>query len=235
MLDMGAGTTSIAVFQDGAIAYSGCIPLGGQSITSDIAIGLQTSIEDAEKIKLNMDKIVNDKVALTARTEDKTPALLKKGEEKEKEIKRRNPDLVDITSLGVQGKKEVSKSMLTQIVDARLEEIFELARDNVSKAGYDLTMPSGIVLTGGSAMLANITKSSQSILGVPSRVGHPSGLSGMVEEISNPAYASVQGLIRHALDDNIDATGQSKKGSGFPSGISDIFSKLVNWVKSLKP
>jgi len=235
MLDIGSGTTSISVFQDGAIAYSGCIPLGGQSITSDIAIGLQTSIEDAEKIKLNMDKIVNDKVALTARVEDRTPALLKKEKEPERDTKRKNPDIVDITSLGVQGKKEVSKTMLQQIVDARLEEIFELARDNVSKAGYDLAMPSGIVLTGGSAMLANITKSCQSILGVPSRVGYPTGLSGMVEEISNPAYSAVQGLIRHALDDNIDASSQSKKSSRISGGLSGIFSKITSWVKSLKP
>lgn len=235
LLDIGAGTTSIAVYQEGAVAYSGSIPLGGISITSDIAIGLQTSLEDAEKIKLNMERILSDKVSLKSANEDRTPALLKKNEDKEKEVKKKNPDIVDISNLGISSKNEISKTMLQQIVEARLEEIIDMAKEVVAKSGYEVSMPSGVVLTGGTAQMYNINKMSQSLLGVPVRIGYPSGLGGMVEEISTPAYSAVQGLVKHALEDNIEISSHGKKNDKVFGGFSEIVSKITNWIKSLKP
>ena len=230
LIDVGAGTASIAIFQEGAIVYSGSVPLGGINITSDLAIGLQLSLEEAERVKLNMEQILEGKVKeSTGNT--RTPALLRQ-DENETEKKKKGDDLVNVSGLGVSSKEEISKSMLNQITAARLEEIFEMVRDQVSKAGYDVAMPAGIVLTGGSAQLKDITKVAQGIFGVPARIGYPSGLSGMVEEISDPAYGAVQGLVKHAVDDESEAPSSSSSGGG---GISKIFGKVSGLVKSLLP
>ena len=229
MLDIGSGTTSITIFEEGSITYSSCIPLGGNSITSDIAIGLQVSLEEAEKIKVNMSDILDNKVAASKSKDlDSTPALLRKKEEaKEKKPKG---DEIDLSGYGVE--KKVSKSVLQNIVDARCEEILEMAKDNVSKAGYEIGMPAGIVITGGTGLLRNITKTVQSSFGVAARVGYPSGLSGMTEEISDPSYACVQGLIKHAMDDDVDiSSGGDKK----KSNVKGFAGKVTEWLKSLLP
>ncbi len=229
MLDIGSGTTSITIFEEGSITYSSCIPLGGNAITSDIAIGLQVSLEEAEKIKVNMSDILDNKVAVNRSKDlDSTPALLRrKDEPKEKKPKG---DEVDLSSYGVD--KKISKSVLQNIVDARCEEILEMAKDNVSKAGYEIGMPAGIVITGGTGLLRNITKTVQSSFGVAARVGYPSGLSGMTEEISDPSYACVQGLIKHAMDDDVDISsgGDKKKGN-----VKGFAGKVTEWLKSLLP
>jgi len=228
MLDIGAGTTSISIFQEGAIIYSGCIPLGGVNITSDIAIGLQVSLEDAEKIKLNMDDLLSDKVKSKDSKNDKRPALLRKAEEEDKEEDK--GDKLDLSVIGVKSEKKVTKDMLRKIVDARCEEIFDMAKDSVEKSGYDIAMPAGIVVTGGSALLSGITKLTQSIFGVPARIGYASGLSGMTEEISDPAYSCVQGLIKHAMDDDVEINTEKKKVD-----IGGFFGKITEWFKSLLP
>jgi cell division protein FtsA len=228
MLDIGAGTTSISIFQEGAIIYSGCIPLGGVNITSDIAIGLQVSLEDAEKIKLNMEDLLSDKVKSRDNKMDKRPALLRKVEEEEEE--KEIGDKLDLSVIGVTSEKSVTKDMLRKIVDARCEEIFDMAKESVEKAGYDIAMPAGIVITGGTALLSGITKLTQNIFGVPARIGYASGLSGMTEEISDPGYSCVQGLIKHALDDDVEINTENKKVD-----MGGFFGKIVEWFKSLLP
>lgn len=231
VLDVGAGTTSITIFEEGSITYSGCVPLGGWHITSDLAIGLQVTLEEAEKIKINMEDLLNDKI-VASESEDRTPTLLRKSHaEEKKEIKAE--DAVDISVLGVKSQSTVSKEFMKQIVEARLEEIFELVKESVSKSGYNVAMPAGVVLTGGTAMLKDATKIGQKVFSVPSRVGYPSGLSGMVEEISDPSYACVQGLIKYALDDDSDAASSTRKTSD--AKIGNVFSKIGNWIKSIMP
>jgi cell division protein FtsA len=228
ILDIGAGTTSVAIFQEGSIIYSGTIPLGGINITSDIAIGLQVSLEDAEKIKVKMDELFDSKMKSKVGKTDKTPALLRKIEEDEKP--KVSGDEIDLSVLDIANSKKVSKDMLMRIVEARCEEIFDLAKESVQRAGFDIAMPAGIVLTGGSSQLREITKFTQSVFGVAARVGYPSGLNGMTEEISDPSFATVQGLIKHALDDEVDVS--SSKGK---SDASNFVGKFVDWVKSLMP
>ena len=228
MLDIGAGTTSISIFQEGSITYSGCIPLGGVNITSDIAIGLQVSLEDAEKIKVNMGDLLSDKIKAKDKKSDKRPALLRKVEEEEKE--EEIGDRIDLSLIGVKSEKSVTKEMLQKIVEARCEEIYDMAKENVEKAGYEMAMPSGIVITGGTALLSGITKLTQTIYGVPARIGYASGLSGMTEEISDPGYSCVQGLIKHALDDDVEVNSENKKVD-----IGGFFGKITEWFKSLLP
>ena len=229
MLDIGSGTTSITIFEEGSIIYSSCIPWGGNSITSDIAIGLQVSLEEAEKIKLNMSDILDNKTAVSkGKGMDSTPALLrKKDEPKEKKSK---VDEIDLSGYGID--KSVSKETLQNIVEARCEEIFEMAKENVSKSGYNIGMPAGVVLTGGTGLLRNITKIVQGVFGVSARIGYPSGLTGMTEEISDPSYACVQGLIKHAMDDDVDISSSNDKKK---SNVKGFVGKLGEWMKSLLP
>ncbi|MDX9739356.1 MAG: cell division protein FtsA [Candidatus Dojkabacteria bacterium] len=227
LLDIGAGTTTISIFQEGSITYSSTISLGGVNITSDIAIGLQVSLEDAEKIKVHMSELLDNKGKARKIGSDSTPALLRKVEdEKPKQSKEEE---IDLALLDIPGKK-VSKDMLKKIVEARCEEIFELARENVSRAGFDIAMPAGIVLSGGSALLKDLTKFTQSVFGVAARIGYPSGLSGMTEEISDPSFACVQGLIKHAIDDEVEIDTAHSKSSG-----GNFIGKIMSWFKSLMP
>ncbi|PKN02759.1 cell division protein FtsA [Candidatus Dojkabacteria bacterium HGW-Dojkabacteria-1] len=227
LLDIGAGTTTISIFQEGSITYSSTISLGGINITSDIAIGLQVSLEDAEKIKIHMNDLFENKGRTKKIGMDSTPALLRRVEEdKPKQTKE---DEIDLSILDIPGKK-VSKDMLKKIVEARCEEIFELARENVQRAGFDIAMPAGIVLSGGSSLLRDLTKFTQGVFGVAARIGYPSGLSGMTEEISDPSFACVQGLIKHAIDDDVEIDTSHGKSSG-----GNFIGKITNWFKSLMP
>jgi cell division protein FtsA len=234
LIDIGAGTASISIFEEGAINYSGCIPLGGVNITSDLAIGLQVTLEEAEKLKVNLDDLLNDKLP-SKEEEDKMPALLRKSVvEEQKDETKKEKDMVDVTPLGIKSQTQVSKAFLLQIVEARLEEIFEMVKESVSKSGYDIAMPAGVVITGGTSLIRDCAKTAQGVFGVPCRIGYPSGLTGMIEEISDPAYASVQGLIKHALEDEGgDSTAPSSSGVG--SALGGIVGKITNWIKSLLP
>ncbi len=230
LLDIGAGTTSISIFEESSIIFSGCVPLGGVNITSDLAIGLQLSLEEAEKVKLNLDKLFA-KEDVQEEQKKRKPRLIY-NVEKETKKKSQGDDEVDLSVIGISGNKMVSKTLVKQIIEARLEELFEMVKDAVSKAGYDIAMPSGVVITGGTGLLKDITKVSQSVFGVASRVGYPSGLSGMIDEITDPSYAAVQGLIKHALDEDVDVGGKEKVTK---SNVSGFFQKFLEWVKSLKP
>jgi cell division protein FtsA len=231
MMDIGAGTTSLAIFEEGSIIFSGCVPLGGVNITSDLAIGLQLSLDEAEKVKLNLDKLFA-KEDQQIESQKRKPRLLYNSE-KDKKKKGKTDDEVDLSVIGISGNKVVSKTLIKQIIEARLEELFEMVKDAVSKAGYDVAMPSGVVITGGTSLLKDITKVSQTVFGVASRVGYPSGLSGMVDEITDPSYSAVQGLIRHALDEEGEVGGRERTSS--KANVGNFFQNFLDWIKSLKP
>jgi len=236
LLDIGGGTTSICIFQEGAIAYSGSVPLGGISVTSDLAIGLQVSLEEAEKLKLAYKRLLEQGISRTKTENLDEPALLRKASDKKGDSidsEELDKDELDVSSLGLESTTKISRSLYQQIIDARLEEIFEMVSTQVSQAGFDTGMPAGVVLTGGSAQLFDITRAAQKSFGVPSRVGEPCGLSGMVEEVSGPDFASCQGLVRHAMVEDVDVgSGKvARTGSATPSFVS----KIIKWIKSLIP
>ncbi len=226
LLDIGAGTTSISIFEEGSVIYSGVIPIGGINITSDLAIGLQLSLEDAEKIKIHMNELFDNRTKAKKLSTDSMPALLRKLEDDEPKAKK--SDEIDLSVVNIPGKK-VSKELLQNIIDARCEEIFSMARDSVTKAGFKIAMPAGIVLTGGTSLLRDLPKFSQGVFGVACRVGYPSGLMGMVEEILDPSFACVQGLIKYAIEEDSGVESIKIKSSG------NIKNKVVEWFKSLIP
>jgi cell division protein FtsA len=168
IVDIGGGTTGVAVYEEGDVLSSSIIPIGANHITSDLAIGLRTDIDIAEKIKLMHAK-----------------AYYPKGVP---------DDMIKIDELGANA-DPVSRKFLQEIVSARLDEIFSLVRAELKKVGKEQLLPGGIVLTGGGAKLIGIDELAKSKLRLPVIIGKPEGFSGIVDRVSDPAFATPIGLM----------------------------------------
>lgn len=186
LIDIGGGTTGIAVYEEGDVLYSSVIPVGAGHITNDIAIGLRTDIDRAEKIKLAHVKAHTGKVNLNEKIR----------------IEELEGDEAMIT------RKE-----LQRIADARLDEIFSLVRGELKKIGKDSLLPGGVVLTGGGAKMAGIEELAKEKLHLPAIVGKPEGFTGIVDRISDPAFATPVGLMLENMSQAIPSTqGNAKIG-----------------------
>ncbi len=174
VIDMGAGVTSMAVFQGGALIYSDAIPIGGAHVSSDIAKGLTTSLADAERLK-----------ALYGH------AMASGHDESE---------MIDVPRLGEeagQGPNHVPRSLLVGIIQPRVEEIFELVRARLNDSGLGATLGRRVVMTGGAAQMAGIKDLAGHVLDKQVRIGHPIRLSGLPDAVSGPAFATTAGLLTY--------------------------------------
>ena len=203
VVDLGGSTTSVAVFEEGDLQYVSVIPVGGANITNDLAIGLKTDPEIAEKVKVGHATAVS----------------------------RKSDERITIK----QGKEQLSfeSEDVDEIVEARLEEIFDAIQKELRKAGRAGQLPSGVVLTGGAANMKGIAEYTKEKLGLAARVGKASGYGGVAEHIEEPQYAAVVGLML------LDAQGgqqmpQSKPTSGKAAlkGASGFLSNLLNKFKA---
>lgn len=179
-VDVGGGKTDICLYVEGALSYSSSIPMGSRHITNDIAVGLRISLESAERVKLFLS-----------------------------ELKELPKDEVDITDLNLpEGIKKLSpKTIADAIVRPRLEEIFENILTDIEKSGFITAIPSGLVITGGGALTTGIVDCAKRVIGMPARVGIPTHLTGLVDEVLYPQYATATGLLLYAQRDG----GQSQK------------------------
>ncbi len=211
LVDIGGGTTDILVFEDGSTAYATVLPIGGQNITNDLAIGLRTSLEDAEKIKEKLQQAVG-------------------GEKEDLPAGRQEPQL-DISDLNLET-KTLSKKVLNEIIKARLQEIFSLVVLEIKKSGFAGKLPAGIILCGGAAETAGIVEIARQVSKMPVRVGQPQGASGLIEEVSGPAYAASIGLLLYGsrLQPERRVSLSAARGR-----VGDLISRMVNWVKSFLP
>jgi cell division protein FtsA len=173
--DIGGGTTDIALFRHGSVFHTKVLPIGGYHVTNDIAIGLRVPFEVAERVKLQYG--------------DCRPGGI-------------DPDSVFTVSPFSGERILVGRQDLATVIEARVEEIFQLILQEVEGSGYDGLLPAGIVLTGGASQLRGITEVAQRILNVPARVGTPRNLVGLVDELRSPAYATSVGLLRWAISGN---------------------------------
>lgn len=198
LLDIGGGTTDISVFRGGDIWFSKVIPIAGEHITNDITVGLQTPIEEAELIK---------KQAGTA--------LVESVGEDEK---------IDVATIGGDEKKTVSKKKLAKIIEPRVEELLDLAMQEVEDAGYRDLVPAGLVLTGGTSLLDGIVEFAHQRYGIPVRRGKiPQGIHGLRDIVESPIYATSIGLLRYAVEtkDFSKRRYERKKAS--------LINKLFSW------
>lgn len=223
MVDIGGGTTSLCVYVDGALSHSAVIPVGAKNITNDIAIGLRVSLNSAEVIKRNLSP--DEHIAKVL--DPKNPNSKKQADE------------IDLHKLGLMDapRKISRKAVVEGIVRPRLNEIFDLIKSELIKAGMGGKTPAGLVITGGGALTYGISETARKILNMQSRIAIPQGLTGLVDEIKTPEYATVAGLLM--LSDRADsapsrASFKMPKLTGkMPSSLS--FKKVIDFIKSFLP
>jgi cell division protein FtsA len=169
LVDMGGGTTDIAIFSGGSIVHTAVIALGGNNLTSDIAIGLRTPAHEAERIK------------------QKYGCALASMVNKE--------ETIEVPSVGGRQPRVLGRQILCEILEPRVEEIFQLVQREIQRCGYEDLLASGVVVTGGSTLLAGLPELAEEVLGLPVRRGMPRGIGGLVDVVKSPMYATGVGLV----------------------------------------
>ncbi|MBI5166327.1 MAG: cell division protein FtsA [candidate division NC10 bacterium] len=174
LVDIGGGTTDIAVFVEGSIWHTAVLSLGGDHLTNDIAIGLRTPTAEAEEIKKKFGCAL---------------ASLVKSDE-----------TIEVPSVGGRKPRVLSRQMLCEIIQPRMEEIFSLVDREVKRAGYDEAVAAGVVVTGGASIMEGVPELAEQIFDLPARRGDPTGVGGLVDVISSPIYATGVGLILYGAE-----------------------------------
>jgi cell division protein FtsA len=176
LVDIGGGTSDVAVFASGSIRYTSVVPLGGNHVTNDIAIGLRTPLEEAEKIKKKYGCAMSKMVGAN--------------------------ETVEVPSVGGRKPRTLMRKTLADIIEPRVEEILTLVHDEIKKSGCEKLLASGIVITGGCANLEGMVELAESVFGLPVRRGYPVGIGGLVDVVNNPTYATAVGLVLHGFKEN---------------------------------
>jgi cell division protein FtsA len=172
LLDIGGGTTDIVVFHGGAAMHTAVLPLGGNHLTGDVAAGLRTPLQEAERLKINFGVATNSVVG-----RDQT---------------------VQVPGVGGREPRVIARRILGEIIEPRMEEIFAMAQREVMRSGVADSLASGLVLVGGSSLLEGTQELAERIFGLPVRRGLPINLKGMPEDLMKPAYTTAAGLLLHA-------------------------------------
>ena len=204
LVDIGGGTTDLVVFSQGAVRQTAVFGLGGNHLTNDIAVGLRTPLVESEKIKTKYG------CALTA--------MVKKEE------------MIEVPSVGGRRSRSLSRQILAEIIEPRMEEIFSLVHREILKSGYENLIPSGVVLTGGTASLEGLPELVEQIFNLPVRRGYPAGVGGLMDVVNNPMYATGVGLIlygkRYGSEGRVKNAERGffgKMGQGMKKFFSEFF------------
>ena len=174
LVDMGGGTTDIAIFANGSVQHTAVLSLGGDHITRDIAIGLGTPTADAETIKQRYG------CALTQLVEGDEP--------------------LDIPGVGGRKSRMISRRMLAEIIEPRVEEMFGLVAQELMRSGLEDMLPAGVVITGGSTLLPGMVECAERVFGMGVRLGAPRGIGGIVDVVNSPMYATAVGLVLFGMN-----------------------------------
>ena len=205
LIDIGGGTTSIAVFEENDLLRTSILPVGGSHITNDIAIGLRTSIDVAEKVKLEY------------------------GNALPKEIGKKED--INLSAIDPNEEGTVSRYHVAEIIEARLEEIFSLVNKELKTIGREKLLPAGVVLVGGTAKLPGAVDLAKNTLALPAQTGFPVSLGGLVDKVDDPSYATVVGLILWGLE----SSAYGKRGPGGRNKIvTEISSSVGSSISGMK-
>ncbi len=203
VVDIGSGTTEIAIFIEGGLAYSAVLPVGGIQITNDLAVGLRTSIEEAEKVKINYGSAIENSAS---------------------------PEkLIEVSSINGKNKHNVSKKYLVEIIEPRVSEIFNLVGNEIGKSGCYNMISGGIIITGGSSLLPGISEIAEQVLNLPSRLGSPHYEGELADMINDPSYSGAVGLLSFATERY--SIGKSFKSSKKKTRVKNIFTRIISWLK----
>jgi cell division protein FtsA len=202
VVDIGGGTTDIAVFGGGAIRHTAVIPIAGDQVTNDIAVSMRTPTQYAEDIKIKYACALSQLA---------------------------NPDeTIEVPSVGDRPPRRLARQTLAEIVEPRYEELFGLIRDELRRAGLEEQVATGIVLTGGSAKMEGAIELAEEVFHMPVRLGVPQYVSGLVDVVSNPIHATGVGLLLYAKA-NLD--GQRTEAPLLAGGMKNIFERMKAWFQ----
>jgi cell division protein FtsA len=197
LVDIGGGTTDIAIFSEGSIVHTAVLSLGGNHITNDLAVGLRTPTAEAEKLKIKYGCALSSLIA--------------------------KDDTIDVKS------RPLSRKLISEIIEPRVEEIFSLIQREIIKSGYEDLLASGVVLTGGSTLLTGMQELSEMIFDLPVRKGIPKGFGGLLDVVSSPIYATGVGLILYGA--------KNQRSTKFKIREQNIYhkvkSRMAEWLTEI--
>jgi cell division protein FtsA len=205
VVDIGSGGTSVVVFEEGTTLHTATVPVGGESVTNDIAIGLRTSIDTAEKIKIEYGSCNPDDV--------------------------NDRETIDLSLISKIDAQTVSKRHMAEIIQARYHEIFILVKDELAKINRDGMLPAGVVLTGAGVKMPGVIDLARETLNLPVQIGFPQNFEGVVDKIDDPAYATAIGLA--IWGSKFEGPRYNFDFRGLKMGKA--LTGIKNWAKSLLP
>ncbi len=171
LIDLGGGTSDLAIFSGNNIRHTFVLALGGNNITNDIAVGLRAPIAEAEKIKKKFGSCLTERIS--------------------------SEESIEVPGMGGRPARNLPRQILGEILEPRMEEIFTLIKREIQRAGMEHLISSGVVLTGGSSLLDGCVEIAESVFNLPTRMGAPQGISGLVDVVNNPMYATGVGLVMY--------------------------------------
>lgn len=205
LVDIGGGTTDIAIFSRGNIWHTAVLPIGGNHVTNDIAIGLRTSLSKAEGLKINHGQ------ALSYLVDPR--------------------EFIEVISASEREVRGVERSFLSEIIEARMQEIFGLVAMEVKRSGYKDYVAGGIVITGGASLLPGLADLVSKRLGLPVRVGYPANIRGVIEGISSPVYATAVGLVQYGVNYGVELGHEEKENEEEIPLLENVWQYIKNWFK----
>lgn len=205
LVDLGGGTTDIAVFANGAIKHTAVLSLGGQNLTNDIAFGLRTPVAAAEKIKLKYGCVLADIV--------------------------RDDELIEVPSVGGREARRLSRRVLAEICEPRMEEILYLVDQTLIRSGYKELIGAGVVLTGGCAMIEGCQELGEQIFSLPTRIGYPRNVGGLNDVVNSPKFATAVGLLRYGAEK--EEKGKDRIEQGETGMFAAILARMKKWFSDI--
>ncbi len=201
LVDIGGGTTDMAVFTDGAIKHTSVIPIAGDQITNDIAMALRTPTKDAEELKVAQGVALRQLASAT--------------------------EMIEVPGVGERGPRELSRQTLAEVIEPRVEELYSLIQRELRSSGLEELLSSGIVITGGSALMKGMVELGEEVFHMPVRVGVPNYNGALAEVVRNPRYSTGMGLLMAGLDQVKRDRHARIQGAGF----KEILDKMKSWFK----
>jgi cell division protein FtsA len=201
LVDIGGGTTDIAVFTDGAIKHTSVIPIAGDQITNDIAMALRTPTKDAEELKIAHGVALRQLASAS--------------------------EMIEVPGVGEREPRELSRQTLAEVIEPRVEELYSLIQRELRSSGLEELLSSGIVITGGSALMKGMVELGEEVFHMPVRVGLPNYNGALAEVVRNPRYSTAMGLLMAGIDQVKRDRHAKMQGAGF----KEMLEKMKGWFK----
>lgn len=197
LIDIGGGATNLAIFANGSIKHNWELGLGGNNLTSDLSVGLRTPLQEAEEVKYRYGCAMGSMI--------------------------KDNRVIEVPSVGDRKPRKVQQRIMVEMIEARVEEIFDLVNQEIGRSGFRQRIGAGLVLTGGSSLLANIADMAEDMFDMPVRLGFPQGVCGRVDEVNSPRCSTAVGLVLYGGKQHVD---------GRRGAVPGVMDRLRNWFKS---